>query len=197
MVLVGEAFVEVSGSQRGFLADAAHRQFGRVDVRAQQLQAGLQQSVTTLRQPIGGINACIGPRLGHRVILTARRAWHNIRKQALSDSAEGHAVTTAEYVGLADRPVSESSGPPAGRSIFQWLTRQTFGDGIPGIALLAGPANVIMQLGHPAVGYGVMESRVESGRSTGTRSNEPAPLSPTSPLRPAGIPSSRRPTAKR
>ena len=73
-------------------------------------------------------------------------------------------MTTAEYVGLADRPVSESSGPPAGRSIFQWLTRQTFGDGIPGIALLAGPANVIMQLGHPAVGYGVMESRVESGR---------------------------------
>lgn len=33
-----------------------------------------------------------------------------------------------------------------------------------GIALLAGPANVIMQLGRPGVGYGVMESRVESGR---------------------------------
>jgi uncharacterized protein (DUF2236 family) len=37
-------------------------------------------------------------------------------------------------------------------------------DGLIGIALLAGPANVIMQLARPAVGYGVMESRVESGR---------------------------------
>ncbi|MEV4598544.1 oxygenase MpaB family protein [Amycolatopsis sp. NPDC049253] len=32
-----------------------------------------------------------------------------------------------------------------------------------GIGLMAGSANVIMQLGRPAVGYGVMESRVESG----------------------------------
>jgi uncharacterized protein (DUF2236 family) len=33
-----------------------------------------------------------------------------------------------------------------------------------GIALLAGPANVIMQLSRPGVGYGVLESRVETGR---------------------------------
>ena len=33
-----------------------------------------------------------------------------------------------------------------------------------GVALLAGPANVIMQLARPGVGYGVKESRVESGR---------------------------------
>ena len=37
-------------------------------------------------------------------------------------------------------------------------------DGLMGVALLAGPANVIMQLALPGVGYGVMESRVESGR---------------------------------
>jgi uncharacterized protein (DUF2236 family) len=37
-------------------------------------------------------------------------------------------------------------------------------DGLMGIALLAGPANVIMQLARPGVGYGVMESRVASGR---------------------------------
>ena len=37
-------------------------------------------------------------------------------------------------------------------------------DGMMGVALLAGPANVIMQLARPGVGYGVMESRVESGR---------------------------------
>ncbi|MCB1291954.1 MAG: DUF2236 domain-containing protein [Mycolicibacterium sp.] len=68
-------------------------------------------------------------------------------------------------VGVADRPVSESSSPPAGRNLLQRLTRPAvFEDGIPGIALLAGPANVIMQLGLPGVGYGVKESRVESGR---------------------------------
>ncbi|AIH86864.1 hypothetical protein IU15_22140, partial [Mycobacterium tuberculosis] len=33
-----------------------------------------------------------------------------------------------------------------------------------GVALLAGPANVIMELAMPGVGYGVLESRVESGR---------------------------------
>lgn len=37
-------------------------------------------------------------------------------------------------------------------------------DGMLGLGLLAGPANVIMQLARPAVGYGVLESRVESGR---------------------------------
>jgi uncharacterized protein (DUF2236 family) len=39
-----------------------------------------------------------------------------------------------------------------------------FEDGLMGVALLAGPANVIMQLARPGVGYGVKESRVESGR---------------------------------
>ena len=33
-----------------------------------------------------------------------------------------------------------------------------------GVGLLAGAANVIMQLARPGVGYGVLESRVESGR---------------------------------
>lgn len=73
--------------------------------------------------------------------------------------------TVDRPVGVADRPVSESSGPPADRNLLQRLTRPAvFEDGIPGIALLAGPANVIMQLGLPGVGYGVKESRVESGR---------------------------------
>ncbi len=33
-----------------------------------------------------------------------------------------------------------------------------------GLGLIAGPANVIMQLASPGIGYGVMESRVERGR---------------------------------
>ncbi len=72
---------------------------------------------------------------------------------------------TRGFVSVVDRPVSESSGPPAARGLLQRLTGLGFvGQGVPGIALLAGPANVIMQLGRPAVGYGVAESRVESGR---------------------------------
>src|SRR6201998_1831721 len=37
-------------------------------------------------------------------------------------------------------------------------------DGLMGVALLAGQANVIMQLARPGVGYGVLEARGESGR---------------------------------
>ena len=36
--------------------------------------------------------------------------------------------------------------------------------GMLGVGLLGGAANVIMQLARPGVGYGVLESRVESGR---------------------------------
>src|SRR6476660_10602745 len=39
-----------------------------------------------------------------------------------------------------------------------------FDEGLMGAALLAGPANVIMELSRPGVGHGVVESRVESGR---------------------------------
>lgn len=74
-------------------------------------------------------------------------------------------MSTREVVSVVERPVSASSGPATGPSLLQRLTRAaTPADGVPGIALLAGPANVIMQLSHPAVGYGVKESRVESGR---------------------------------
>nr|WP_246241106.1 oxygenase MpaB family protein [Mycolicibacterium madagascariense] len=43
-------------------------------------------------------------------------------------------------------------------------TGPTLDEGLLGVALLLGPANVIMQLARPGVGYGVLESRVESGR---------------------------------
>ncbi|MGK2882579.1 MAG: oxygenase MpaB family protein [Mycobacterium sp.] len=46
-----------------------------------------------------------------------------------------------------------------------WARRNPqYRDGMIGLALLAGPANVVMQLARPGVGYGVMESKVESGR---------------------------------
>src|SRR5690242_7035948 len=37
--------------------------------------------------------------------------------------------------------------------------------GMLGVGLLAGAANVIMELARPGVGYGVKDSRVESGRA--------------------------------
>lgn len=42
----------------------------------------------------------------------------------------------------------------------------TIDDTITGVALAAGTANVIMQLSWPEVGYGVVESKVDSGKAT-------------------------------
>ncbi|ORA12447.1 oxygenase MpaB family protein [Mycobacterium arosiense] len=55
------------------------------------------------------------------------------------------------------------SDPPRSPRRRRWRTLG-IDEGLMGVALLAGPANVIMQLALPGVGYGVMESRVESGR---------------------------------
>src|SRR6185312_15660773 len=69
-------------------------------------------------------------------------------------------MTITESVGVAERPVSD----PAPAATRRRAPEAPMEDGFMGSALLAGPANVIMQLSIPAVGYGVMESRVESGR---------------------------------
>src|ERR1700749_4343321 len=68
-------------------------------------------------------------------------------------------MTVSEPIRHVERAVSAS--PVAGRR-----PRRTpkLDDTLMGMALLLGPANVIMQLARPGVGYGVMESRVESGR---------------------------------
>lgn len=71
-----------------------------------------------------------------------------------------------DVVPPVERAVGDCSGaqrPPRRRS---WLPRATCAGNnmMFGVALLAGPANVIMQLARPEVGYGVLESPVESGR---------------------------------
>jgi uncharacterized protein (DUF2236 family) len=59
-----------------------------------------------------------------------------------------------------DRPIADPPRPqPARRP-----RRPAEDYGLMGVALLAGPANVIMELSRPGVGHGVAESRVESGR---------------------------------
>jgi uncharacterized protein (DUF2236 family) len=71
-------------------------------------------------------------------------------------------MTVSEPMSHVERTVSD---PPISR-----LTRRRrrqgarLDDQLMGMALLLGPANVIMQLARPGVGYGVMESRVDSGR---------------------------------
>jgi uncharacterized protein (DUF2236 family) len=71
-------------------------------------------------------------------------------------------MTVTDPAGVVERLVSD---PPASVSPSRFPRRRNgMADGLMGIALLAGPANVIMQLARPGVGYGVMESRVESGR---------------------------------
>ena len=66
-------------------------------------------------------------------------------------------------LGHVERAVSDHAPRGAQRSTSK-RRGSTVDEGLMGIALLAGPANVIMQLARPGVGYGVLESRVESGR---------------------------------
>jgi len=72
-------------------------------------------------------------------------------------------MTISEPVHHVERAVGDSA--PSRPSPLP-ASRRSVGidDGLMGVALLAGPANVIMQLAQPGVGYGVLESRVESGR---------------------------------
>ena len=71
-------------------------------------------------------------------------------------------MTVSEPISHVERAMSD---PPIARLTRRRTRREVrFDDGLMGMALLLGPANVIMQLARPGVGFGVMESRVESGR---------------------------------
>lgn len=65
---------------------------------------------------------------------------------------------------ISDSHVDRAVSAPPRAAAKRKRRSADFTDGLMGVALLAGPANVIMQLARPGVGYGVMESRVESGR---------------------------------
>jgi uncharacterized protein (DUF2236 family) len=64
--------------------------------------------------------------------------------------------------GHVERAVSASASTARRRRLRR--RGPTIDEGLLGVGLLLGPANVIMQLARPEVGYGVLESRVESGR---------------------------------
>ncbi|OBF82677.1 hypothetical protein A5791_04410 [Mycobacterium sp. 852002-51163_SCH5372311] len=68
--------------------------------------------------------------------------------------------TVQQLVPHVERPISD----PARANRRKRRRRLAEDYGLMGVALLAGPANVIMELARPGVGHGVAESRVESGR---------------------------------
>lgn len=71
-------------------------------------------------------------------------------------------MTVSEPIRHVERTMSDPPIAGLGRGRTRRAVR--LDDGLMGMALLLGPANVIMQLARPGVGYGVLESRVESGR---------------------------------
>jgi uncharacterized protein (DUF2236 family) len=71
-------------------------------------------------------------------------------------------MTLSEPIRHVERTVSDPPITRLARTRRRRVVRLE--DGLMGLALLLGPANVIMQLARPGVGYGVLESRVESGR---------------------------------
>ncbi|WP_410506865.1 oxygenase MpaB family protein [[Mycobacterium] appelbergii] len=68
-------------------------------------------------------------------------------------------MTVSEPIRHVERAMADPGAPAERRR-----RGASIDDGLMGVALLAGPANVIMQLARPGVGYGVLESRVDSGR---------------------------------
>ena len=69
-------------------------------------------------------------------------------------------MTVSEPIDHVERP-AQRPGLAGGRRPRRWMTAA---DDAAFIGLLSGAANVIMELARPGVGYGVKDSRVESGR---------------------------------
>ncbi|HLS00248.1 MAG TPA: oxygenase MpaB family protein, partial [Mycolicibacillus parakoreensis] len=64
---------------------------------------------------------------------------------------------------VVERPVAEAPDPARRRA--RPNPHSAMVEGLFGLSLMAGSANVIMQLARPGVGYGVVESTVEGGRA--------------------------------
>jgi uncharacterized protein (DUF2236 family) len=69
-------------------------------------------------------------------------------------------MAVSERIDHVARPINDAAlpGGPVRRNV-------SADEAMLGIGLLSGPANVIMELARPGVGYGVKDSRVESGRA--------------------------------
>lgn len=74
-------------------------------------------------------------------------------------------MLTREFIPQVERPIADPARPSRGMERIGRFGTAGIDEGLMGIVLLAGSANVIMQLARPEVGYGVAESRVISGRT--------------------------------
>ncbi|MEO8815863.1 MAG: oxygenase MpaB family protein, partial [Mycobacterium sp.] len=72
-------------------------------------------------------------------------------------------MAASTQISLVERPVSDPPDPKRRRAPKS--AGIDMSDGLFGISLMSGSANVIMQLARSGVGYGVLESRVDSGRA--------------------------------
>ena len=70
-------------------------------------------------------------------------------------------MAVSEPIDHVGRPINDPV-LPGGRRPPRWMASS---DDAAGVGLLSGAANVIMELARPGVGYGVKDSRVESGRA--------------------------------
>lgn len=73
-------------------------------------------------------------------------------------------MTADTLLQQVERPVSAPPDARRRRAPDQQKGME-MADGLFGMSLMAGSANVIMQLARPGVGYGVLESKVDSGRA--------------------------------
>ncbi|WP_249353161.1 oxygenase MpaB family protein [Rhodococcus sp. Q] len=85
------------------------------------------------------------------------------RKAAAPKAAAESDAATPETTPAAPAPAA-APAVPAAKQPIRAIDGGPVLAHVDGISLMAGAANVIMQLSWPAVGYGVMESKVESGR---------------------------------
>lgn len=71
-------------------------------------------------------------------------------------------MTAVQAINHVERPINDPVLPGGRRPPRRLASSE---DAMLGIGLLSGAANVIMELARPGVGYGVKDSRVESGRA--------------------------------
>lgn len=118
-------------------------------IGAEKIEPCIEKSASALVYALGRLYSAIRADLGHGghfAILTAVKAVRQYLITGVLTFRTGRSMAI-----LQTRRTLKRRGPD-------------FDEGLMGVALLAGPANVIMELGRPGVGYGVVESRVESGR---------------------------------
>ena len=125
--------VEIAGRQAGLLADTPDGEFGGSTL--------LPSSSRPI--PAGAPGAApAGQRHPHRHTAVSGSPRHLDIRATLAQyretprfqiAARGLVVSNTASVSVVDRPVSDSAGPAANRSLFQRLTRPAlFEDGIPG-----------------------------------------------------------------